>query len=43
MSDGRFRWTDMELRLFLESCLEEIAAYNITTSNPKPVVLDNFG
>uniref|UniRef100_A0A0D3HV02 Uncharacterized protein n=1 Tax=Oryza barthii TaxID=65489 RepID=A0A0D3HV02_9ORYZ len=36
MSDGRHRWTDMEVRVFLESCLEEMAAYNITSNSPKP-------
>lgn len=43
MSHGRSRWTDMEVRLFLESCLEEIAAHNIiTTRNPNPVAWDNL-
>ncbi|BAT17348.1 Os12g0513250 [Oryza sativa Japonica Group] len=36
MSDRRHRWTDMEVRVFLESCLEEMAAYNITSNSPKP-------
>uniref|UniRef100_A0A0E0KP17 Myb/SANT-like domain-containing protein n=1 Tax=Oryza punctata TaxID=4537 RepID=A0A0E0KP17_ORYPU len=42
MSDGRQRWTDLEVRVFLESCLEEMAAYNITSNTPKAQAWENL-
>ncbi|EAY75138.1 hypothetical protein OsI_03033 [Oryza sativa Indica Group] len=42
MGDGRSRWTDMEVRVFLESCLEEMAAFTITSNSPKPQAWQNL-
>uniref|UniRef100_A0A0E0LDY1 Myb/SANT-like domain-containing protein n=1 Tax=Oryza punctata TaxID=4537 RepID=A0A0E0LDY1_ORYPU len=42
MADGRHRWTDLEVRAFLESCLEEMAAYNITSNSPKAQAWENL-
>uniref|UniRef100_A0A0E0KG94 Myb/SANT-like domain-containing protein n=1 Tax=Oryza punctata TaxID=4537 RepID=A0A0E0KG94_ORYPU len=42
MSDGRQRWTDLEVCVFLESCLEEMAAYNITSNTPKAQAWENL-
>ncbi|BAS93359.1 Os05g0320600 [Oryza sativa Japonica Group] len=42
MSESRGRWTDFELHVFLESCLEEMAAFNITSNSPKPKAWENL-
>nr|BAD17603.1 glycine-rich RNA-binding protein-like [Oryza sativa Japonica Group]BAD17733.1 glycine-rich RNA-binding protein-like [Oryza sativa Japonica Group] len=42
MSEPRGRWTDFELRVFLECCLEEMAAYNNTSNSPKPKAWENL-
>lgn len=42
MSESRGRWTDFELHVFLESCLEEMAAYNNTSNSPKPKAWENL-
>uniref|UniRef100_A0A0E0L0U6 Myb/SANT-like domain-containing protein n=1 Tax=Oryza punctata TaxID=4537 RepID=A0A0E0L0U6_ORYPU len=42
MSVPRTRWTDLEMRVFLASCLEEIQAYTITSNTPKAQAYDNL-
>ncbi|XP_066165774.1 uncharacterized protein [Oryza sativa Japonica Group] len=35
IAEGRTHWTEEELRVFLQSCLEEIQARNIISSSPE--------
>lgn len=36
MAEGKIRWSDDEIGIFLEACLEELSAMTITSTCPKP-------